>query len=835
MAIKERLLKQLNIVWDGLNAMPPFHSRDLNAMRSALVQARDLCFQGLSEKRFAEYKDTYDGLLLAIDQLGADAPDQGEIVSLCSELLQYTITQTQKETTFKKEIFFLPYKASMWDSLESVWRAADEDKAHCIAYVMPIPYADLTPEHTVAVWHCERGLFPKDVPTVNWEDFNLEDIHPDAIFIHNPYDAYNTVTSVEARYYSETLKRQTKLLVYIPYYTTSGEMGEAWRFCSAYRFVDYIVVQSEKFCKNFDPAVPTEKIVPLGSPKFDKVLRLCQNPPEPPPNWKKQMQGRKVYFYNTSIGGMLGNTASFLQKMKYVFDSFQKNKNVCLLWRPHPLMESTFNSNRKEFKPEYERLKDHFIRNNIGIYDDTPDIENAIALSDAYVGDSATSVTALFGLAGKPLFLLNNLIHTAPEEDDWRGDIIKWFAFEGQDWMITQGNKLYHATNHDYHYHFYCDLSEYAAGGYYSCVLELKEKVYVFPANAQDILVIGDHKVERKISLERYMERSGAFRGPVHIGNYVFLLPFQYPAIIRLNLDTEAIEYIRGLNEITVQKVNEEWRLGGIAIWQDYLLLASPSSQQVVALHSETLEVRSLMAGSSDNHCGCLGMLPGEDDDFWMVPYAGHTVTRWRPMTGEYREYNAFPEGFECHHYPFGFACEDRPFASGLDDGEYFYLIPYWGNRFVKIHKETGAAEPWKVPFPVDIKGKNGYFFAGSVGGFAYLPDKQEILFWHAPERQWYQYDKTTKKFSKIAVTFDKDELKQHADGFREISEAIQYGCYEDAFNSLENFIEGKITGNPHNRERQVRAFEKIAANPDGTSGEKIYRFVLGKLAMKEE
>lgn len=47
MAIKERLLKQLQIVRDGLNAMPPFHSRDLNAMRNALVQARDLCFQGL--------------------------------------------------------------------------------------------------------------------------------------------------------------------------------------------------------------------------------------------------------------------------------------------------------------------------------------------------------------------------------------------------------------------------------------------------------------------------------------------------------------------------------------------------------------------------------------------------------------------------------------------------------------------------------------------------------------------------------------------------------------------------------------------------------------------
>ncbi len=46
MAIKERLLKQLKSVQDGLRAMPPFISRDLRAIHDALVQARDLCFQG---------------------------------------------------------------------------------------------------------------------------------------------------------------------------------------------------------------------------------------------------------------------------------------------------------------------------------------------------------------------------------------------------------------------------------------------------------------------------------------------------------------------------------------------------------------------------------------------------------------------------------------------------------------------------------------------------------------------------------------------------------------------------------------------------------------------
>ena len=36
------------------------------------------------------------------------------------------------------EVVFLPYKASMWDSLESVWMAADADE-DCDAYVIPIP------------------------------------------------------------------------------------------------------------------------------------------------------------------------------------------------------------------------------------------------------------------------------------------------------------------------------------------------------------------------------------------------------------------------------------------------------------------------------------------------------------------------------------------------------------------------------------------------------------------------------------------------------------------------------------------------------------------------
>ncbi len=411
MAIKERLLKQLNIVWDGLRAMPPFHSRDLQAMRNALLQARDLCFQGLSENRFAEYKDTFDGLLLAEEQLAADAPDKEEIVSLCSELLQYMIAQTQKETAFKKEIFFLPYKASMWDSLESVWKAADEDKEHCIACVMPIPYADLTPEHTVAEWHCERELFPRDVPTVNWEDFNLQEIHPDVIFIHNPYDAYNRVTSVEARYYSDNLKKCTDKLVYIPYFVTGK--GVMPHFCQTTGVLnaDYVIVENEKIKKIYEEnypggAPPEGKFLALGSPKYDKVLVSKKEEYPLPEEWEHLIEGRKIILYNTSLQAQLMHPDYILSKLQSVLLFFKQHRNFAFWWRPHPLMEATLDSMIPQSAEGYRCLRDQYLREHWGIYDDTPDLDRAIVWSDAYYGDKS-SVIELYKKTGKPIMIQN--------------------------------------------------------------------------------------------------------------------------------------------------------------------------------------------------------------------------------------------------------------------------------------------------------------------------------------------------------------------------------------------------------------------------------------------
>ena len=370
--------------------------------------------------------------------------NQNKILKILNKQLIKIENSVKNDIQVRIEIAFFSYKASMWDSLESVYLAAREDPC-CDVYCVPIPYYDLNPDHSFRQMHYEGGEYPKDIEVIDWQIYHFEERKPDVIYFHNPYDQYNLVTSVHPRYYSENLRKYTECLVYIPYYATSGEMNKAQSLLPAYLHADYIVIQTPKIREYFDENIAAKKFLPFGSPKFDRIIKKCQNPPEPPREWNERMEGRKVYFYNTSINGMLADTEAFLKKMEYVFRSFVGRNDVCILWRPHPLLESTFDSMRAEYLPVFNALKMYFIENSLGIYDTTPDIEAAIAWSDAYIGDAGTSVVSLFGVVGKPLFILNNQLHSMPREDSWRGEFIGsgFGYFERDKYAITQNNKLY--------------------------------------------------------------------------------------------------------------------------------------------------------------------------------------------------------------------------------------------------------------------------------------------------------------------------------------------------------------------------------------------------------
>lgn len=734
----------------------------------------------------------------------------------------------------RMEVVFLPYKASMWDSLESVWQAADADP-DCDAYVVPIPYYERNADGTLGTYHYEGNDLPDYVPVVPYDTYAIETRKPDAVYIHNPYDQGNYVTSIDPRFYSSKLKDYTDCLVYIPYYSTAGGMSEGQALCEAYFHVDYIVVQSRRIMKFFDPAVPEEKFLPLGSPKFDRVIRMCANPPEAPKQWKEKMDGRRVYFYNTSIGGMLGNTEIFLKKMEYVFSCFEGREDACLLWRPHPLLESTFDSMRPEYRPWYDRLKKKFVDENLGIYDDTPDITSTIALSDAYLGDIGTSVTSLFGIVGKPLFVFNNWIHTLPEEDDWRGEIINpVFDMQGDDrYQLTRNNKLWFSEHNDYHYRFYMDLGTGYSGSYYLRAVEIKGKIYVLPSNAQNLLIIKDKRI-KKIDFKTQIAGSGAFFDYWYNDKYIFLFPNQYPLLLRFNIETEELQGVEGIQPFLVRNISGEWRIGGVGLYGNELVFASPEDSEFIFMNIDTLKARGVRCNSQCD----LGTqtIVTDGEELWLLPLNGMTVTRWNPGTGQVREYDDLPSDFKSIQWPHNYQCCERPFGnmafSKKNGREKIVLSPNWGNMYVALDPETGKMEQWKPSISFANRGKNGYFAAGGMGGFPVLRPKEGKVkprIWYAPERKLYDVDIDTGICEEIEIEFDYEELKNHEPGFMEESEWLQYALMENAFNSLKDFLDGRITGNAFDKERQIKAFSKINADTEGTCGEKIHRFVCGK------
>mgnify|MGYP006906613412 CR=1 FL=1 len=341
------------------------------------------------------------------------------------DLLHTIDDEIQKNIPVKLEILFLPYQVSMWDSLESVWMTAkDRDDIDC--YVVPIPFYDVLPDNSLGNIHYEGDRYPDYVPITSYLKYSIEARRPDVIFFHDPYDEYNRVTRIPEQYYSRNLKLCTDMLVYIPYFVSEeGGPAEYQCYTSGVLFADRVIVQPgsiyEKYCRVYtnivkqngleDKLIPAEqKFLPLGSPKFDKVLNMKCELEDLPEAWQKVIckpggSRKKIILYNLSISPLLENREQTLKKLDHVFQFFrERQEELVLLWRPHPLIEATISSMRPQLWAEYQILVEEYKSEGWGIYDDSPELNRAIALCDAYYGDGS-SLVQLCQEAGKPVMI----------------------------------------------------------------------------------------------------------------------------------------------------------------------------------------------------------------------------------------------------------------------------------------------------------------------------------------------------------------------------------------------------------------------------------------------
>jgi len=751
----------------------------------------------------------------------------------------------------KIEIAFFPYKASMWDCLESIYLAAKDDPA-CDAYVVPIPYYDRLPGGAFGQMHYEDREYPSNIPIVDWQAYNVEERKPDIIFVHNPYDDKNYVTSVHPNFYCKRLKNLTDCLVYMPYFVCTGDEIPA-HFCAmpGTLYAHKVFVQSEsirqgyiKHFKEFEKknncravfGKPEDKFVALGSPKFDKAINSKPEDFELPLEWQRLIMKpdgtkKKVFFYNTTIAAILDGNEKYFQKVRYALGVFRSAKDAVLWWRPHPLNEATYQAMRPGLLAEYERIIEDYKCEGWGIFDDSSDLHRAIAWSDVYYGDWS-SVMAMFDAVGKSVVVQNVEVgeDAEIERNKWmqekfldRALFSRIFVINNEIWFCDRHSRSFFKMNkktleYEYVESFANSLKydSYMAGTLY------KELVYFVPYSANEIAEYDIQKKTMTYITYDNTKCNRCFVAALNYGKYIFFTPYMYKAIMRLDTESKEIDFFDDWLEPLSRLITDEKQpfFGKpFRITENTIMLATCGANAVVEFNMETLKSKIYEVGQKNYQYSGVCF---DGKDYWLSPRCNGPVVKWNPDVGVIKEFTNVVDGCSQNDISFRsiFFCEG-----------YVWLIPKCSKQTLRINVKTDEVFEVEELKPSFIEGESrvspaAYTCAQSIGSVIYAYDGKEGTF--------IEYDcKTQKKREKILKYSPQvlEKIKPMLGHFlyKDIAKCQkiwEYYYYEHRRFALSDYINCEI--NDYNSTKK-QLFSKMNSNADGTAGKMIFDFLKQK------
>lgn len=737
----------------------------------------------------------------------------------------------------KYQVVFFPYKAAMWDSLESIWQACKEDwRCECI--VVPIPYFRFDSENKRAVYCYEGDMFPEYVPIKYYKEYSVELEKPDIAYIHNPYDKQNLVTSVAPDYYSFNLKKYVNKLVYVPYYVSAGTVSERQREVSVYYNMDYMVAQSKQFKEGFRGLPYYDKLLPLGSPKFDRVINKCREGVEQPIEWKRVIKGKKTLMLNTSINCFLSQGEFLITKLKNIFEWIKEYEKIALIWRPHPLLEATIDSMRPQLREQYHTLVDYFEQEQIGIIDNTPDVTKTIAIVDGYIGEVSSSLVYLFGAAGKPVFILNNFIIESYSSEERRRVLIGDMVEIGGYWWLTSFiyNGLFCMKPWDWNGLEFIGRVDKQLKWSSTCISLINTDNDIYLAPYDSTMAVKYNTCSKKYSDigEKQNKKINAKK----------IIPYKNKIFYVLNYDDAILEYDVKLgtwkryDEIFATIKKEMKEPSGSNMWdcdkKDNLLwITTHYSNKVLLFDMENGSCSVLEVG--DASLAYSGIVCDGDNIYLAEVHSG-SIFKINMVTEE-NHLCLMPEGF-CIMKNIG--SEAIAHTKLIDMGEWILTVPYNGNCMVKMSKATGEShlfipEFWEKANDI-ANGYNPYFMSAAF--FAKKIDDKHLIIQRLCDGAVASIDVETENYVISYPEIDEkmfEKFMEKQDGFEKNDESNSFVCRESALFSLEKFVDDLVNDKLENvKKRQMEELACMAENLDGCCGEKVHKYMMEMLEKEE-
>jgi hypothetical protein len=612
------------------------------------------------------------------------------------------------------------------------------------------------------------------------------------------------VTSVHPVFYCERLREHTDLLCYVPYFVVLDDVPEHFATLAGCIYAHKVIVQSEKvrdtyirvFKKHYGDSFgkPEDKFVALGSPKYDKVINFRREDFTLPDEWRELIGGRKVIFYNTSVGAILQEDESYLRKLKFVLDTFRNHDNVVLWWRPHPLNKAAYKAMRPQLLEEYEQIVSDYKHGGWGIYDDTADLHRAICWSDAYCGDWS-SVVLMYRVTGKPIIIGNIDLQELLKKNETRFFPNHIYIDDNDIWVsVRYINALFKMNKISWELQFIgsfpgegIDFLQSNTPIYYSHSVR-NGIIYFAPFFAKEFAAysIRDNSFE-KLSFNKnencrdfifYRDFSGTI---IH-EDYVFFTPHLHPAIARLNIETKEIDYYSDWVvplKILTGNIQDAFFMLPLVV-DNSIWLAACGANAVVEFNMDTCISTVHEVGKKGYRYNGICF---DGENYWLSPRSGTVfpVIKWNPQTGVLKEY---PEVY--------FDKGDNGFLPIVYCDGYVWLLPGFAKHAVKIDVRTdkiSIAEEFEPDLSENENNARKYCFVQTFGKCIYTYNEQSETF--------IEYNCDTKERREEVVKYSPKIIEQINEN---ISEEI-----------------------PESKNKTITRY--INANADGTAGQAIYRF----------
>jgi hypothetical protein len=657
----------------------PENSAFVGELIKSIKEFTEVIINYISANVSAENEDkgtAINALEIYTEKLSADT-DKPDFDSL-SEQLYIIEIEINKFRVTQFEIVFIVSSAAKADSLLPVYEIAAADPA-CIARWMPVPIYKINEKREI-IGKSFDG--PDKYPGIDCTDFityNFAQMRPDVIVINDIFDNNNLVSELPKMFWTFNLKKFTECLVYIPYFVFGTNLREddfvrdAGLEAPDLVFVEsklvkdyYITANKPVYEDNFN----YNKFIALGSPKFDSAIyaneRFKNGELKIPDDWREKIyrnDGSKkaVVFFNTSLQKLLGDVkeddpsyipgSGYIERIKSTIKKLSDNNNVLILWRPHPLLIDSVKSMRPWLLESILEIVENFKNSNVGIYDESGDMYNAIAVSDCYICDGS-SIGQLFTVLNK------NLLDQDLEIDRNLENLLEVYKYPRSFFKINKSifeincnNHIIKFNNKANKFDFYREIPEVSEKYSFYSVEVKNEDVWFFPFNSNkiakyhyetDSFDFYELKLQKKYISPIGTNNSNFFQG-IFWKNKVFLVPCCYRAIVCYNFDTGKTEHCFDLREYFpigdkhILLYSYEW------LNENTVLIPSTYTNEVFEFCLETYEVKIHKLGREDRF---FNTIQKYKNDYFLVgrqPF----IAKWNYETGEFVYYDNLPKGFK--------------------------------------------------------------------------------------------------------------------------------------------------------------------------------------------